>query len=142
MCLIQYVYTVEFIDFFTQRNRDSPERNASTNSLTGMDPKLLRKKNDRKVKEIKRLIQKTQQEIQKVINEIHEEFGDGCLIYKVQNLTQEERLALWSFSQILLITSLRDGLTFSPFEFISTKAIQNKMQRSSIIISEFSGCAR
>ena len=67
------------------------------------------------------LIQKTQNEIEKIINEIHEEFGDGCLIYKVQSLTQEERLALWSMSHVLLKTTLRDGLAFSPFEFISTK---------------------
>ena len=83
-----------------------------------------------------------QGEIDKIINEIHEEFGDGCLIYKVQNLTQEERMALWSFSQVLLNTSLRDGLAFSPFEFISTKALQKKFHKAAIIISEFTGCAR
>jgi len=43
-------------------------------------------KNDsssRRVREIKRLSDKTQKEIEKIIDEIHEEFGDGCLIYKV-----------------------------------------------------------
>lgn len=76
------------------------------------------------------------------MDEIHDEFGDGCLIYKVQSLTQEERLALWSFSHVLLNTSLRDGLTFSPFEFIYTKYYKERFNKASIVLSEFSGCAR
>ena len=57
-------------------------------------------------------------------------------------MTQEERLALWSFSHVLLITSLRDGLTFSPFEFIYTKYYKERFNKASIVLSEFSGCAR
>ena len=33
----------------------------------------------------------------------------------------EERCALWGFSNIMLNTCLRDGLTLQPLEFVSVK---------------------
>lgn len=54
----------------------------------------------------------------------------------------EQRLALWSVSSILLITTLRDGQCLPPLEFITVKKHLNKQNRSAVILSEFSGCNR
>ena len=59
-----------------------------------------------------------------------------------QTLNQEERCALWSRADVLIKTNLRNGLSLYPFEFVSVKHLQNKLNKSAVIMSEFSGCAR
>ena len=54
----------------------------------------------------------------------------------------EHRLALWSVSNILLITTLRDGQCLPPLEFITVKKLLNKTGKAAVILSEFSGCNR
>lgn len=54
----------------------------------------------------------------------------------------EQRLALWTVSNILLITTLRDGQCLPPLEYIAVKKYLNKSGRSAVILSEFSGCNR
>ena len=50
-------------------------------------------------------------DIIKLVDEIHDEFGHGCLLFKQEHINMEERCALWSISHIMLNTCLRDGLT-------------------------------
>jgi trehalose 6-phosphate synthase/phosphatase len=54
----------------------------------------------------------------------------------------EQRLALWTVSNILLITTLRDGQCIPPLEFITVKKCLNIAGKSAVILSEFSGCNR
>jgi trehalose 6-phosphate synthase/phosphatase len=54
----------------------------------------------------------------------------------------EQRLALWAVSNILLITTLRDGQCLPPLEFITVKKHLQRMSKSAVILSEFSGCNR
>jgi len=44
-------------------------------------------------------------------------------------------------SNIFLNTAINDGIMMTPFEFICVKEKQGKLNKSSCIISEFSGCA-
>jgi trehalose-6-phosphate synthase len=60
-------------------------------------------------------------DILKLVDEIHDEFGHGCLIFKQEHINMEERCALWNMSNIMLNTCLRDGLTLQPLEFVSVK---------------------
>jgi trehalose 6-phosphate synthase/phosphatase len=64
----------------------------------------------------------------------------GALLFVFRNLSKIERLALWSMSNILLITSLRDGQCIPPLEFISVKKAEKKFDKSNVIMSQFSGC--
>jgi hypothetical protein len=50
------------------------------------------------------------EDINNLVDEIHEKFGYGCLVLKYENLTQEQRCGLWSFCNIYLNTALKEGL--------------------------------
>ena len=88
------------------------------------------------------MINKTKNEIEKIANDIIAEFGPECLILKYQTLCQDERCALFLKANVLIITSMRDGVSLLPFEFISMKKKQGSFHKSSIIMSEFSGVAK
>jgi trehalose-6-phosphate synthase len=84
----------------------------------------------------------TLHEINSIVNDIHEEFGMGCLVIKHENLTAEKRYAVYSFSNIFFNSALNDGLTLQPLEYISIKQIEKKFNKSTVIMSENCGCAR
>ena len=77
-----------------------------------------------------------------LVQEIEKEFGQSTIQYKEQDLSMEQRMALWSVSNILLITTLRDGQCLPPLEFITVKKYLQKSNKSAVILSEFSGCNR
>lgn len=54
----------------------------------------------------------------------------------------EQRIALYSISNILLITTLRDGQCLPPLEFVTVKKLLSRMNKAAVILSEFSGCNR
>jgi trehalose 6-phosphate synthase/phosphatase len=57
-------------------------------------------------------------------------------------LDYNDRVALWQMTNCLLVTSLRDGQSIIPIEFIAVKEAEKKLSRSCVILSEFSGCNR
>lgn len=54
----------------------------------------------------------------------------------------EKRLALWSESDVLLVSSLRDGLCLPLFEYVAAKKNSNKLSQGVMVLSEFSGTNR
>ena len=66
----------------------------------------------------------------------------GSIIFKEENLSKEQRFALWSATDFLFITTLRDGQCIPPLEFVAVKHEENKFSQSAVILSEFSGCNR
>ena len=79
-------------------------------------------------------------DINKLVGQIHEEFGNGCLILRHEFIDIEQRYGLWTISNIYLNTAYSEGMNLSPFEFVSVKQQQGKLEKASCIISEFSGC--
>ena len=77
-------------------------------------------------------------EYEALVAEIENKFP-GSVITVKKNLDLEERLALWSLTKNLLITTLIDGQCIPPLEFIAVKASQGKFRQSTAIISENSG---
>ena len=65
-----------------------------------------------------------------------------CLIFQEANPNLEKRLVLWAETNILLVSSLRDGLCLQPFEFVAAKKHFNKLSNSLMLLSEFSGANR
>lgn len=59
-----------------------------------------------------------------------------------ENLSHIDRVALWQVTNFLLVTSLRDGQSIVPIEFIAVKEAEKKLQKSAVILSEFCGCNR
>lgn len=76
------------------------------------------------------------------MKEIEDEFGKSVICYLEEDLSVEHRLALWTVTNILLITTLRDGQCLPPLEYITVKKELNKSGKSAVILSEFSGCNR
>ena len=70
------------------------------------------------------MINRTKNKIEKIANEIISEFGEECFILKYETLCQEERCALFLKTNVLIITSMRDGVSLLPFEFVSIKQKQ------------------
>lgn len=60
----------------------------------------------------------------------------------MRDLSNEERIALWAYSNILLITTFRDGQCLPPLEFIAVKKFRDEFNKCSVVLSEFSGCNR
>ena len=79
-------------------------------------------------------------EICKLINLIHRDFGKECLMVKAGNQTIDARLALWSKTNILFVSTLKDGLYLTTFEYIWVKYLRNDFENSAMILSEFTGC--
>lgn len=80
-------------------------------------------------------------EVKKIAAEIHNEFGSHCLILQEGNPPLAKRLAIWSQTQILLVSTLKDGLCLPPLEYVTVKKIMKAFSDSSMILSEFSGCS-
>jgi trehalose-6-phosphate synthase len=70
---------------------------------------------------LQKFVQQTIDDISKMVNEIHQEFGHGCLVFKYQSLDYEQRCALWSTSNIYLNTSLKEGACMQLLEFVTVK---------------------
>ena len=82
-----------------------------------------------------------QADIKQVIKEIHYEFGQHSLVMMETNPSLEKRLAIWSQTQILLVSTLKDGLCLPPLEFATVKKLNGEYETSGMILSEFSGCS-
>lgn len=51
------------------------------------------------------------------------------------------RLAIWSLTQILLVSTLKDGLCLPPLEFVTVKHHLRDFENSGMVLSEFAGCS-
>jgi trehalose-6-phosphate synthase len=88
------------------------------------------------------MINQTREEVNVLVKAIEDEFGKSAIYYVESDLLMEQRMALWAISNILLITTLRDGQCLPPLEFITVKKLIQKASSSAVILSEFSGCNR
>lgn len=50
------------------------------------------------------------------------------------------RLALWSKAHVLFVSTLKDGLYLTCFEYILVKYLCNEFENSAMVLSEFTGC--
>jgi len=83
-------------------------------------------------------------EIKSIVESINKEFPTSIL-YGEMKIPNEHRLALLMLSEVLLVTSLRDGFCLLPFEFLIAKRAKLENGETgigSIILSEFAGCSR
>ena len=50
------------------------------------------------------------------------------------------RLALWSKAHVLFVSTLKDGLYLTCFEYILVKYLCNEFENSAMLLSELTGC--
>lgn len=79
-------------------------------------------------------------EIRVIVKRINDKFGTkehSPVMYIERKITFEERVAIYSVSDIFFLTPIRDGLNLIPYEYI-VSANEGKGQ---LILSEFTGCS-
>jgi len=77
-------------------------------------------------------------EARRMADEINKDFGQDTVVIREGDVTVDERLALLQAADVLLDTSINDGLNLHPFLFVIA---HNNDSRGSMIVSEFSGCS-
>jgi len=70
-------------------------------------------------------IWQTKQDVEELIHNINTKYRDSIFYYE-KSPDKLERLALWSESNFLINTVLRDGCSIPPLEFIAVKHAENK----------------
>ncbi|KAI9998641.1 hypothetical protein PInf_003223 [Phytophthora infestans] len=81
-------------------------------------------------------------EIRKLVERITKAHGPECIDYEESSspLTIEQRVTLWLASDILMVTSIREGLNLKPLEFVFAKGVNPENPPGVVILSEFSAC--
>jgi trehalose 6-phosphate synthase/phosphatase len=85
-------------------------------------------------------------EIKQLVTRITNQHGASVIDYAESDapMTLKERVALWLACDILMVTSVREGLNLRPLEFVFAKGEKNASsveQRAGVVIlSEFSAC--
>ena len=75
-----------------------------------------------------------------LVDDIHKKFGKSCLMFEESNPTLTRRLVLWTESDIIWCSSLKDGLCIQVLEYVVCRKLAKKMSESIMICSEFAGC--
>jgi trehalose-6-phosphate synthase len=86
------------------------------------------------------VIKKNRERIHEIRDQIHKEFGNTCLILQESMPSVHKRLALWTHADIILCSSLKDGLNLPILEYVKCKLACRKFATSTMISSEFAGC--
>eukprot|EP00184_Porphyridium_aerugineum_P004640 CAMPEP_0184695282 /NCGR_PEP_ID=MMETSP0313-20130426/2971_1 /TAXON_ID=2792 /ORGANISM="Porphyridium aerugineum, Strain SAG 1380-2" /LENGTH=983 /DNA_ID=CAMNT_0027153713 /DNA_START=336 /DNA_END=3287 /DNA_ORIENTATION=- len=82
-----------------------------------------------------------QAEIQELVRSINTKYGTPTytpIWYIERDISFDERLALYSEADALLLTPIRDGLNLVPYEYI----LCSGSGKGQLILSEFTGCSR
>lgn len=69
------------------------------------------------------------------------ETGHHDIYVRVEDTSREDRLTLWRRANVMIETSLKDGLNLMPFEYVACHENGEDPTRVTIV-SEFSGCSR
>lgn len=89
-----------------------------------------------------KIIATARREIKDIVEKIKREFGQQAIILQEENASLEKRLALWAESDVLLVSSLKDGLCLPLFEYVAAKKHTNNLSNAVMMLSEFSGTNR
>eukprot|EP00181_Compsopogon_caeruleus_P003583 CAMPEP_0184684400 /NCGR_PEP_ID=MMETSP0312-20130426/15173_1 /TAXON_ID=31354 /ORGANISM="Compsopogon coeruleus, Strain SAG 36.94" /LENGTH=822 /DNA_ID=CAMNT_0027137543 /DNA_START=118 /DNA_END=2586 /DNA_ORIENTATION=+ len=82
-----------------------------------------------------------QDEIRELVASTNAEFkqySEEVIVYMEQSISFAERVALYRFSDVLLLTPIKDGLNLIPYEYI----VSCGAQKGQMILSEFTGCSK
>lgn len=82
-----------------------------------------------------------QNEIRELVDKINDTYGSGDhkpVLYIEESISFDERMAIYSVCDALLLTPIRDGLNLIPYEYI----VSTPQGKGQLILSEFTGCSR
>ncbi|KAI0559882.1 Trehalose 6-phosphate synthase family GT20 / Trehalose 6-phosphate phosphatase [Gracilaria domingensis] len=88
-----------------------------------------------------RVDESVRSEIRELVSNINREFGSGDdnpVVYIEESISFEERIAIYSACDAMLLTPIRDGLNLIPYEYL----VATPDSYGQLILSEFTGCSR
>eukprot|EP00178_Gracilaria_changii_P016566 TRINITY_DN47789_c0_g1_i1.p1 TRINITY_DN47789_c0_g1~~TRINITY_DN47789_c0_g1_i1.p1 ORF type:complete len:1001 (-),score=112.83 TRINITY_DN47789_c0_g1_i1:3275-6277(-) len=88
-----------------------------------------------------RVDESVRSEIRELVSSINNEFGSGDdnpVVYIEESISFEERIAIYSACDAMLLTPIRDGLNLIPYEYL----VATPDSYGQLILSEFTGCSR
>ncbi|PXF48847.1 putative alpha,alpha-trehalose-phosphate synthase [UDP-forming] 7 [Gracilariopsis chorda] len=80
-------------------------------------------------------------EVRELVDRINAKFGTRAhkpVVYIEESISFDERIAIYSVCNAMLITPIRDGLNLIPYEYLVATPHSN----GQLILSEFTGCSR
>lgn len=84
---------------------------------------------------------KVRDEIRELVDHINATYGKPDhqpVLYIEEQISFEERMAIYTVCDALLLTPIRDGLNLIPYEYI----VSTPQGKGQLILSEFTGCSR
>lgn len=81
-------------------------------------------------------------EIRKLVARITAQHGADAIDYEESTsaLSMRERIVMWLACDILMVTSVREGLNLKPLEYVFAKGVAPGNRAGVVILSEFSAC--
>lgn len=81
-------------------------------------------------------------EIRQLVRRITEQHGPDVIDYEesTSSLSLRERIIMWLACDILMVTSIREGLNLKPLEYVFAKGVSPGSRPGVVILSEFSAC--
>lgn len=81
-------------------------------------------------------------EIRQLVKRITEQHGADVIDYEESTsaLSLRDRIILWLACDILMVTSVREGLNLKPLEYVFAKGVSPGNRAGVVILSEFSAC--
>ncbi|TYZ56917.1 hypothetical protein PybrP1_001900, partial [[Pythium] brassicae (nom. inval.)] len=81
-------------------------------------------------------------EIRKLVARIAAQHGADAIDYEESEaaLSMRERIVMWLACDILMVTSVREGLNLKPLEYVFAKGVAPGNRAGVVILSEFSAC--
>lgn len=81
-------------------------------------------------------------EIRQLVKRITEQHGADVIDYEESTsaLSLRERIIMWLACDILMVTSIREGLNLKPLEYVFAKGVAPGHRAGVVILSEFSAC--
>lgn len=80
-------------------------------------------------------------EIRELVESINSKYGSADhkpVLYVEEAISFDERMAIYSVCDALLLTPIRDGLNLIPYEYL----VSTPQGKGQLILSEFTGCSR
>lgn len=81
-------------------------------------------------------------EIRQLVKRITEQHGADVIDYEESTsaLSLRDRIIMWLACDILMVTSIREGLNLKPLEYVFAKGVTPGNRAGVVILSEFSAC--
>lgn len=134
VCLIQYLIPPEAFTYQKETNHQSTDNQTI---LDEHSQKIMDKIAEDNFTQV--TISKVLVKVNQLVDDIHKEFGESCLVVKHQFINEEERYALWSLTNVYLSTSVFQRMIHFVGEFIQVRHEEKIEKQVCVLMPDYVG---